>query len=210
LLRFGCMEDFKEKIVLICRQLYERRLNCGYAGNVSLKAGDRVFITPASAPKHRLAFEEILETDLKGNVLFPGKPSSEARMHFAIYERRPDVKAIIHAHPPFLSIVAVTALNLKPVLPEMEIVLKGIAFVPYRRPGTQALADAVAESLGEGKLAVLLNHGALACGESLEEAFDFLEMGESLAHTLVFSNLLGRFNILTAEEVVFFRGKASH
>ncbi|MDI6869113.1 MAG: class II aldolase/adducin family protein [Coprothermobacterota bacterium] len=204
------MEDFRDKIVKFCQLLYSRRLNCGYAGNVSCRDGDRIFITPAGIPKHRLKKEQVLETDLEGNPLSPGKPSTEARMHYAIYARRPEIRAIIHAHPPFLSIVAVAALEFKPVLPEMEIVLGEIALIPYIRPGTEELAQAVREKLSTARLGVLFNHGAVAVGESLEEALDFLEMGESFAHTLVFVHLLGRFNILTPEEVDFFRGKATH
>jgi len=203
------MEEPRKRVVQFCQLLYERGLNCGYAGNVSLKEGDRIFITPAGFPKHRLKEEQILETDLEGNLYSPGRPSSEVKMHYALYKKRPDIKAVIHAHPPFLSIIAITGLEFKPVLPEMEMVLKEIAIVPYARPGTQELAFLTSERMSKARLGVLLNHGALALGESLEEAFDFLEMGESLAHTLIFAHLLGKFNILAPEEVRFFRGEAT-
>lgn len=201
------MEDWRKRIVKFCQLLYERGLNCGYAGNVSVKEVDRIFITPAGVPKHRLKEEQIIETDLQGHLLSPGSPSSEARMHYLLYARRPEIKAIIHAHPPFLSIMAITGLEFKPILPEMEVVLNEIAVVPYVRPGTSQLALSVSERMKKARLGLLLNHGAVTLGESLEEAFDLLEMGESLAHTLVFAHILGKFNILAPEEVRFFRGE---
>ncbi|MCR4429166.1 MAG: class II aldolase/adducin family protein [Caldiserica bacterium] len=204
------MSDIREEIVNFGKLLYQRRLNFGYGGNLSFRRGERIFITPAGLPKHRLSPEQILETDLEGKPLTEGRPSSESRMHFEIYKTRTEVNAIIHAHPPFLTVMAVTGQDFIPILPEMEMVLGKIAKIPYFRPGTAELALAVKEGMRESKVGVLLNHGALSIGHSLEEAFDFLEMAESFARTLVFSNLQGKFNILTPQEVEFFRGKASH
>lgn len=204
------MSDIRREIALFGQLLYQRGLNLGYGGNLSFRQGEKVFITPAGVPKHRLKPEDILTCDLEGKPLTPGKPSSESKMHFELYKERPEINAIVHAHPPFLTIMAVSGLNFIPVLPEMEILLGEIAQIPYIRPGTMELALAVREGMKKSKVGILLNHGAVSVGESLEEAFDFMEMAESFAHTLVFSHLLGKFNILTPKEVDFFRGKASH
>lgn len=204
------MSDIQREIALFGELLYQRGLNSGYGGNISFRQGEKVFITPTGVPKHRLKLEDILACDLEGKTLTAGKPSSESRMHFELYKERPEINAIIHAHPPFLTIMAVSGLDFLPILPEMEILLGEIPRIPYIRPGTPELALAVKESMKKSKVGILLNHGAVSLGKSLEEAFDFLEMAESLARTLVFSHLLGKFNILTSKEVDFFRGKTSH
>jgi L-fuculose-phosphate aldolase len=203
----GRMDEnqIRREIVEVARNLYERQLNCGYAGNLSVRVGDLIWVTPAAVPKHRLMPEQIVKVDLEGHPLSPGRPSSEAKMHYALYRAKPSIGAIVHAHPPFATLVATSPIELPPILPEMEIVLGAVTWIPYARPGTQKLADAVAGALAHAKFGILLNHGALSVGRTLSEAFDFLEMGESLCQTHVFARLLGLTNTLPREDVRFFR-----
>jgi L-fuculose-phosphate aldolase len=203
-------DEIRNRIVSICQNLYKRNLNLGYAGNVSFRQGDSIWITPAGRPKHRILPGEVVRVDLLENPIGSGRASSEGKMHYALYRRRPEVHAIIHAHPPFLSVAAVTALEWPPLLPEMEIVLGPPAIIPYIRPGTAALAEAVAEALDGTRWGILFNHGALSLGASLEEAFDTLEMGESLAHTLVVARQTGALRQLPPGERAFFGGETPH
>ncbi|MEI6309377.1 MAG: class II aldolase/adducin family protein [bacterium] len=196
------MEDrqIREQIVGTCRALYQRGLNMGYAGNISFRQGDSVWITPAARPKHRISPEEVVQVSVTGQPMGSGRASSEGKMHYAIYRRRPEVQAIVHAHPPFLSITAVTSIDWPPLLPEMEIVIGPPAIIPYLPPGTDELAERVAMALDGALWGILLNHGAVALADSLEGAFDYLEMGESLAHTLVLSRLVGSLHTLPPGE----------
>ncbi|UNQ73476.1 class II aldolase/adducin family protein [Infirmifilum sp. NZ] len=197
--------ELRKGIVEAFRFLEERNLNYGYSGNISVRVpqGDLYLITPSGVKKARLSPEDVLVVDRSLNVVEGrGNPSVEARMHLAIYDAREDVRAIVHAHPLYSSVLAAIRRSLPPLLEETVLYLGGtVEVADYAPSGTEELARNVVRALG-GKSAVLLaNHGALTCGSSLEEALDAMVYLERAALVYVLASLLGAPHELPSEVV---------
>jgi L-fuculose-phosphate aldolase len=194
----------RRQIVAVCRRLYERGLIAGAEGNVSVRlAGGRLLVTPGGVPKGDLRPSDLVVLDGSGVVRGrTGRPSTEIAMHLRIYRERPDVAAVVHAHPPVATGFAVAGEPLDaPVLPEVIVGLGPIALVPYARPGTESLADACQSVLRGHDVLLLSNHGATTLGPSLEVAYTRMESLEHSARILLAARLLGRVRTLTAEQV---------
>lgn len=171
----------EEEIVEYYRLLYFRGQTTLLSGNISARAGQYIVITPSSMPKPLLKPSDLVYIDLEGRVVKGDRaPSSEWRMHVAIYRKRPDVAAVVHTHA-----VAPTVLagNIDvDLLAESESYLGGgIALVPYIKPGTWELAHAVADALSKANVAILSRHGVVAVGPSLAEAVNRAEVVNDLA-----------------------------
>ncbi len=194
----------RRQIVGVCRQLHERGWVAACDGNVSLRHGRKLLITPGARYKAILRPEEIAEITLDGEVL-SGQPSSETVMHLEVYRRCPEAVAVVHAHPPTAiawSIAFPEASEL-PVDAVAEVLLAtgGIPFVPYAHPGTAAVAEALRPFLPDHRLLVLRRHGAVCWGESLEEAYFGIERLEHAAILLMTASLLGGLSSLPKDEV---------
>ncbi len=126
--------------------------------------------------------EQVAVIDLKGNQLSGVKPSSEYRLHLAVYKARPEVKAIAHLHPPY-SIVASALLEgeLPIITPEAELYLGRIPIAPFRPAGTEELAEVTAEALRNADAVLMARHGIVTIGKSLREAFYKAELVEESA-----------------------------
>ncbi len=178
------MDKLKEDIAYFMRRLYRQQLTTTSGGNISARLGDYVLITPSGLDKARLCADDIGVVGLTGEMLgIPFKPSIENRMHLEIYARRPDVKAIVHAHPAAASSYAATSTPLNTrLLAESYVILGNVAVAGYRCIGSEALARETAATAETGCNCILMrNHGALALGGSLLEAFDRLEVMEACA-----------------------------
>ncbi len=199
---------YKSEIVKFGKLIYERNLNAAYGGNISVRDGDKIYITPSGFNKAFLTEDDILVTDISGNILEPPvnpvKPSSESKMHYAIYKSRKDVKAIIHAHPSYCVSLAISHKNLENLLPETTIVLGEVGFVPYITPGGSKLGNTVARALTKGDACIMGNHGATVVGNNLFEAFNKLELLESTAKSFVFSLLIGEVKTIPQKDISLF------
>ncbi len=173
-----------EAVVDVLRLLYQRGLVQVRGGNVSYLAGDgNVYITPTGVPRHRLTWRDAAVMTLDGRVL-AGRPSSEWRMHLAIYRTLGGVRSVVHAHPRSVLAAAEAGLRLDPsIFTEASISLGCVAEVPRIKPGTQELADAVARALASSgcRAAVLKGHGAVTVAEDPYRALDAMEALEDLA-----------------------------
>ncbi len=158
------------------RRTVEEGLISGPEGNLSVKVKDRVYITPGNVFKRNLGPQDIAVLDLEGNLIEGRHPSSEYRLHLKIYAQRPDVSAIIHAHPPYTLALSLAGEDFKQAyLAETPLYLGEIDSVPYFLPGSEELAQAVAEAAKEPrKVLVLQRHGAVAWGKDLAEALSRL------------------------------------
>ncbi len=189
------LKQLKHQVIVICRQLYEKGLLAGADGNLSVKLdADRVLTTPTGAHKGFLTEEELVITDLAGNVIEgPGRPSSELAMHVAIYEADPACRAIVHTHAPYALALSLSNRTFESSrLAETELILGEVAEVPYAPPGTFELARAVAACIDRGPVQILARHGAVSRGKTLMEAFQLMECLEHNARILVMAELLGR------------------
>ncbi|WP_054842040.1 class II aldolase/adducin family protein [Vulcanisaeta distributa] len=188
--------SLRRVIVEIFRLAYARKLVDLLGGNASARLGsDEVLITPTSMPKILIKPQSIVKIRLDGTVVSGGNPSSEWRMHVGIYRVRDDVKFVLHTHPP--NILALTKAGLKIDLSLSEAIsyVGEIAEVPYLKPGSAELADAVSRAISRrgGVTAVILrNHGLVTVGSTPYEALNRAEVLENLAYITLLSNCFAK------------------
>jgi L-fuculose-phosphate aldolase len=189
-------------IVEVGRRLYARGLISGNEGNISVREGDHLFITPAGACKGFLTPEAIVRTDLEGRAEGGGRASTEILMHTAIYRRRSDAGAVVHAHPPTATGFAVAGIPLdRPLIAEAVVTLGPVRVIPYGTPSTPELADNVGRAACEGHGLLLANHGALTVGEHVFRAWERMETLEQLARVALVARTLGQDNLLPEADV---------
>ena len=199
-------DQLRADIVEIGRRLWMRGFVASNDGNISVRAtSDRLLMTPASVSKGFMTPEMLVITDLDGTLISgaPGrKPSSETLMHLVAYRERPDVNAVVHAHPPLSTGFAVAGIPLdRAVLAEVVTTLGSIPIADYATPSTSHLADAVAPYVKAHDGLLLANHGALALGKDLFSAYYKMETIEHFARISLVARQLGRENLLSREEV---------
>jgi len=165
----------------------------GSSGNVSLRLRDHALITASGIPYAGLEADQVIEIDMDGSRLSGrGEPSSEWRMHVAIYERREDVQAIVHTHSPIATAAAI-ALSTLPILHDEGRLLFG-ADIPvsvHHPPGTWGLANAVVEALGNGRAILIAKHGAVSVGATLAAALEMAVKIEEAARLFLLSSQFG-------------------
>lgn len=197
-------EAEREEICRVGKLLYDRGYVVSNDGNISARiARDRLLITPSGVGKGRMTPEMLLVTDLDGNVLEGGlHPSSESKMHLAVYRGRPDARAVVHAHPPVATAFAVCRRGLTtPYVAELAVGLGEVPCTPgFAMLSTDEVPSAVEPYLADHCALLLANHGALAWGESLWQAFDRMETVEHTAKIVLNAEALGGGVPLTAAE----------
>ena len=196
----------REDIVEVGRRLWARGFVASNDGNISVRvAPDRLVMTPANVSKGFMTPEMMVVTDLEGAVVeaAPGrKPSSEALMHLVAYRQRPDITAVVHAHPPTSTGFAVAGIPLdRAVLAEVVTTLGSIPIADYGTPSTREMADTVAPLLKAHDGVLLANHGAITLGADLFAAYYKMETIEHFAKISLTARLLGREHLLSREEV---------
>ncbi|QJR35178.1 class II aldolase/adducin family protein [Gemmatimonas groenlandica] len=192
-----------------CRRLHARGLLAGAEGNLSCRLSDGdLLVTASGVDKGTIDHTQVIRVHADGTPCheeraqaLPGDPrtrdttrraSSELGMHLACYAARADVQAIVHAHPPAATGFAAAGIPMPAdVLPELPVVVGPIALVPYGRPGTPALADAMRPFLATHEVFLLANHGVTALGTSIEDALLRMESVEQSARILAVARLLG-------------------
>jgi len=199
-------EQLRRDIVEIGRRLWTRGFVASNDGNISVRLGpDRLLMTPSGVSKVDMTPEMMVVTDLEGTVVSsaPGrKPSSEILMHLVAYAERPDVGAVVHAHPPISTGFAVAGIPLdRAVLAEVVTTLGSIPIADYGTPSTRELAEAVRPHLRAHDGLLLANHGAVALGKDLFGAYYKMETIEHFARISLVARLLGREHLLSREEV---------
>ncbi|HET9385688.1 MAG TPA: class II aldolase/adducin family protein [Gemmatimonadales bacterium] len=183
------------RMALCCRQLAASGLIAGRDGNLSVRIGkERALVTPTNCIKALISARDMVEVDLSGRPRTRGsrKPTSELDLHLRILRHRPDVQAVVHAHPPMATGFAVAGEAIPGnLLPELIFVVGPVALVPFGRPGTPELGDRVVPYL-EGRNALLLaNHGAVTMGRTLDEAWIRMESLEHCAKIIVVARAIG-------------------
>lgn len=173
-------------------------------GNVSARLdGRRILITPSMLRKGEIRESQLLVTDLEGRVLEgKGRPSSEIKMHLFAYKMRPDVKAVVHAHPPYATAFAAAGLDLKaPLLPEVVLTVGPVPLSPYATPSTEEVPRSIAPLIKKHQALLLANHGVLALGQGLEEALQRMERVEHLAKITFLAQTLARPKYLNKKQL---------
>jgi L-fuculose-phosphate aldolase len=191
-------------IVEVGRRMYARGYTASNDGNISVRLGaDRLLMTPKSVCKGFMTPDMMCITDLEGRKLQGDRdPSSEMLMHLEVYRQRPDVQAVVHAHPPTATGFAVAGIPLdRAVLAEVLTTLGSIPIAEYATPSTKELPEAVRRYIKAHDGMLLANHGALTVGSDLFGAYYKMETIEHFAHISLVARMLGRENLLSREEV---------
>lgn len=186
-------QQYREQVIAIAKKLYDRQMVNTNEGNVSIRSENRVFITPSQVCKEFLTPEMIAVTDLEGRQLEGKlKPSSEIIMHLHVYGLRDDVGGIVHNHSPFATAFAIAG---KPIATkgytEMIYLYDQIPVADYGAPGTAEIARGIGRYIHQTDVMLLANHGLLAVGKDVMEAYLKAESIEAIAKTLMLAHLLG-------------------
>ena len=192
----------RKALVDITRRCSTARLNHGSTGNLSVRTSSGFLITPSGVPADQLDEGSMVELALDGTPRGPGRPSSEWRLHAAIYSARPDAHAIVHAHPPFSTTIACLRQDI-PAVHYMIAVTGGnrVRCSAYATFGTEALSAAAVEALGESRACLLANHGLVTTGPDLEAAFRIAEEVETVAEYWWRAKAAGDPQLLSAEQM---------
>ena len=197
-------EQIRADIVEAGRRMYARGYVASNDGNISARLDDgRLITTPKSVSKGFMTPDMMVVVDSEGRKMAGDRdPSSELPMHLEIYRNRPDVSAVVHAHPPLATGFAVAGIPLtRAVLAEVITTLGSIPIAEYGTPSTAELPDAVRRYIKAHDGMLLANHGAVTCGPSVMGAYYKMETIEHFAKISLVARLLGRENRISREEV---------
>jgi L-fuculose-phosphate aldolase len=202
--RSSSESDLRRALVECGRICYERGLMVSNDGNLSARLDDAtILITPSGISKGRMEAEDLLSLDLTGAVRAARNgrsPSSETPMHVEAYRQRPDVRAVIHAHPVFATALSVAGMEFpSDVLPEVVLTLGEVPTTPYATPSSDEDAEAVRELILTHNAILLCQHGSLTVGAHLEEALIHLERVEHVAEVFWRAQALGEVKRIPAE-----------
>jgi L-fuculose-phosphate aldolase len=197
----------REQLVNTIERIYNGGMTTLSGGNLSIKEdnGD-VWITPAGVDKGKLAPQDIMLVRGDGRVVGPHKPSSELPFHLAIYTARPDLRAIVHAHPPALvSFSIARKIPDTNIIPQAQRICGMVGYAPYALPGSEKLGENIAAVFSAGYNVILLeNHGIVTGGRDLLEAFQRLETLDFCARTLMKARGLGEVSTLIEAQLLPF------
>lgn len=195
----------REAILEVGRRMYAKNYVVSNDGNLSCKVGDdSLWTTPTGVSKGYMTEDMLVKTDLEGRVLEGScRPSSELKMHLRVYQENPEVRGVVHAHPPMATSFAVAGIPLdQPILAEAVVQLGTVPIAPYALPGSHEVPDSIAPYCKHCNAVLLANHGALTWGRNLMEAYFRMETLEYYATLmLITGSILGKAQTFTAEQV---------
>lgn len=196
--------ELRQAVIDACLEMNASGINQGTSGNISVRAGDQMLITPSGVPYKQLSPDMLVQIPLDGSAALEGqlKPSTEWPFHLAILQAKPSVNAVVHAHPVYCSALAMNRQEI-PACHYMVAAFGGndVPVADYALFGSQQLSDNIVLAL-EGRSACLMaNHGAVSTGESLPRAMWRMEELETLAKGYATSLTLGQPHILSVEEM---------
>ena len=199
-------QQIKELMCDIGKRVWQKGMVAANDGNFSVKLNDNEFLcTPTGVSKGFMTPEYICKVDAQGNVLEANegfRPSSEIKMHMRIYEKRPDVNAVVHAHPIYATAFAIAGQALdQPIMPEAVIFLGEVPLAKYGTPSTNEVPDSIEEYLPYVNQVLLENHGALTWGSDLLSAYHKMESVEFYANLMYKAKMLGGAQVLNDEQV---------
>jgi ribulose-5-phosphate 4-epimerase/fuculose-1-phosphate aldolase len=193
-----------QEIADAARSLYDRGYSYGTAGNISVRVGDRLLITPTGSSFGALAPSQLAMTDLAGTAKGPNKPSKELPFHLAVYAARTDVFAVVHLHATYSAALSCLR-NLDPrnalpaLTPYFVMKVGALPVIAYFRPGSPLLAAEVGRLAAQNDAMLLANHGSITLGRSLSEAMAVSEELEEQCKIYFLCG--GRARLLSPEEI---------
>jgi L-fuculose-phosphate aldolase len=200
--------ELRQEMVRVGRLLWERGYVAATDGNLSARLGsDRLMATASGLSKGFLSTNDLVMLRLDGSPVssYRGrdqKPSSEISMHLEVYRQRPDVRAVVHAHPPMATAFSIAGVSLaRCVIPEVVVTLGSIHTTEYATPGTGEVPESIRQSIKDYDAIILTHHGSLTVGRTLWEAYLRLEKVEHTAQITLAAQQLGRVQTLSPQAV---------
>ena len=199
---YNDIDEAIEHIIEVGELCGDKNYTPGYSGNISVRFDDVIIITTSGSANGYLDEDDICIMDYEGNLVEgESKPSSEKFLHIGIYNKRPDLNAIIHVHPPFLSSFASAGKDLlEPIMAENVFYFGGIPLAKYALPSSKELVDNTVPFFENYDAVLMANHGFVVASKELDDAYLKLELAESYAQVVLNTQILGGPKILSKEE----------
>ena len=195
----------KEDFCFFCRTLYDRHLVTGVGGNLSVRVGEKIFITPSGFSLGDMVPDIVITLNGEGRVLEGGIPTKDVDVHLGVFSKRPDVNVVCHTHGAYI-IAATTLLDpgpdaLPPITPGFIYFAHPLAMTPFMVPGSKELAKAASHQFAEFRCSALLlqNHGLITVGENFQEALNIAEEIDEVARIYLFTD--GKARILIDKDI---------
>ncbi len=197
-------EKFRQEITGICHLIYQKGYVASTDGNVSMRLPDgTIMCTPTRCNKGFVKPSDLVVIDLKGEkVRGERKQSSEMAMHLLIYQMRPEIQAVVHAHPACATAFAAAGIPLnKALISEVVLAVGCIPLAQYGTPGTPELTDELRPFISMHDALLMSNHGVVTYGKTLEDAFNLMDTVEHFAKISIYTRILGRERLLSPDDV---------
>jgi len=195
------LNNEREQIVRYCRLMQSRGLTRGTGGNISIRKGEHIAISPSGVEYETMEAQDIPVVDMQGNVIYGGlAPSSELGMHLACYKARSDISAVVHTHSPFATVLACLERPLPPIHYLIGYAGDQVPCIPYYPFGSEELAAAASEAMTQNGL-LLGHHGLITVGPNIARAFAAAEEVEFVAELYWRSEALGGAKPLSKEQM---------
>ncbi len=197
------IHKLKQEICEIGDRIYKKGFAAANDGNISYRVSENeVLCTPTMHSKGFLKPDDICTIDMQGNQIGGRKKrSSEALLHLEIMKKRPDVKSVVHCHPPHATAFAIAREPIPQcVLPEVEVFLGDVPITKYETPGGQAFADTILPFVEKTNVIILANHGTVSYGENVERAYWWTEILDAYCRMLMLARGLGNINYFSQPE----------
>ena len=192
----------KSQIIRCGKHLYNKNLTVATSGNISLKTDNGIFITASGTSLGYLQENDIVLTDFNGQELTYGKASSEKLLHCEIYKQRPEINAIIHSHPVYLTSFAACHKSLNdPIMSENVLYFEEIPVAEYAMPSSIELVENTMKYLINHDVVLMANHGVIVIADTMQHAFSKLETAEYYAQVTINTILLGGAKNLSDNDV---------
>ncbi len=197
------LHQLREEICDIGRRIYQKGFAAGNDGNISYRLSENeVLCTPTMICKGFMKPTDLCTVDMEANQLSGHrKRTSEIRLHLAIMKARPEIKSVVHCHPPHATAFAVAREPIPQcVLPEVEVFLGDVPITKYETPGAQAFADTVLPFVQKSNVIILANHGTVSFGDTVEKAYWWTEILDAYCRILMLAKDLGKVSYLNEQK----------
>ncbi|MDO9508372.1 MAG: class II aldolase/adducin family protein [Thermovirgaceae bacterium] len=196
------LERARFEIVRFGNKLLDKGLVTGTGGNLSIRSGDLVAVSPSAVEYGEMSPENIVVTDMSGAVVEGElRPSSETPLHLAVYRSRPDVLSVVHTHSPYACVMACLGWEIPVFHYLVALAGRKVPVAPYALFGTEEHASCAVRAMGGGNAVLLSNHGLLAVGRTLPEAFRVAETVEFVSMVYSLARNLGEPRLLSDDEI---------
>ncbi len=196
--------DTRKEIIKVCKLMADKNLVAGTEGNISSRVLDgNIIMTPSGYNKKDITEDMLVEVDIEGNVISGDlKPTSEINMHLGFYKKRSKVMGVVHGHPIYMTAFAASGEHLPDnILPEIVALIGRIVTVPYDTPSSIKLANILEPFVKKHNVFILQNHGAVAVGRSVQDAYHRLQVSESYANIVWAAKTLGGVKPISTEKI---------